>query len=86
MKPVHSGCASCLTPVVDKCAVAFRDKENAFDISGSIFREVVFEVANNGPRWKIAYPQRMTGLFRFSRRTSGRRGNTASAGIRAASA
>ena len=72
MKPGHSSCASCLTPVVDKCAVAFRNEENAFDILGSVFGEVVFEVTNNGPRWKIAYPQSMTGLFRFSRRTSGR--------------
>ena len=60
MESGHSSCTSYLTPIVDKCAIAFRNKENAFDVFRRIFGEVVFEVANNGPRWKISYPQSMT--------------------------
>lgn len=48
MESRHRSCTSYFGPVVDKCTIAFRDEEDAFDVFLGVSREVVFQIADDG--------------------------------------
>lgn len=86
MEPSHRCSTSRICTVIDKCAIALRYEEDAFNVLVSVSGEMILQIADHSTRWKISYPKSMARLFRLSRRSTRRRGDHPGANIRMASA
>ena len=73
VESAHGCGASSFGPIVHKCTIALGNQKDTLNVMCGIPRKVIFEVDDVGARRKVTDPKRMTGLSRFSRRSTGYR-------------
>lgn len=70
VESVHRSDTGSFGLVVDKCAIALSNQENALDVSRRVSGEVVLQIRNLRLRRQVSNPQGMPRLFGLSWRSS----------------